>query len=100
FEGVLAFDDSEMGLLNSVVEPPVIIHTVPHIPWQQQGLRLPKAMQEAASTILKKKLANGILEHSQGAYRSRFFLVAKKTPGEYRLINDVQLLNAVTIRDA
>ena len=100
FEGVLAFDDSEMGLLNPEVEPPVEIHTVPHTPWQQQSLRLPKAMQEAAAAILKKKLANGILEHSQGAYRSRFFLVAKKTPGEYRLINDVQPLNAVTIRDA
>ena len=70
FEGVLAFDDSEMGLLNPEVEPPVEIHTVPHTPWQQQSLRLPKAMQEAASAILKKKLASGVLEHSQGAYRS------------------------------
>jgi len=100
FEPVLAFDDSEMGLLNPDVEPPVEIHTVPHVPWQQQNLRLPKAMQEAASAILKKKLASGILEHSQGAYRNRYFLVAKKNPGEYRLINDVQPLNAVTIRDS
>ena len=40
------------------------------------------------------------LEYSQGPYRNRYFLVAKKTLGDYRLINNVQQLNKVTIRDA
>jgi len=57
-------------------------------------------MQEAATAIVKEKLDGGILEHSQGPYRSRYFLVAKKESGSMRLINDVQLLNKVTIRDA
>src|SRR5437773_1016589 len=48
----------------------------------------------------KEKLANGTLEFSQGPYRSRYFLVPKKNLGEYRMINDVQPLNKVTIRDA
>ena len=34
FEGVIAFEDSEMGSLNPEIEPPIIIHTVPHSPWQ------------------------------------------------------------------
>jgi hypothetical protein len=28
----IAFDESEMGLLHSSIEPPVVIHTVPHTP--------------------------------------------------------------------
>jgi hypothetical protein len=34
YEGAIAFDDSEMGLLSPEIEPPVKIHTVPHLPWQ------------------------------------------------------------------
>ena len=100
FEGAIAFDDSEMGLLNPAIEPPVVIHTVPHVPWQQQNIRLPKSMQQVATQYVKEKLANGMLEFSDGPYRSRYFLVKKKNPGEFRFINDVQLLNGVTIRDS
>ena len=35
FERAIAFEDSEMGLLNPAIEPPIYIHTVPHITWQQ-----------------------------------------------------------------
>jgi hypothetical protein len=100
YEGAIAFDESEMGLLNPEIEPPVIVHTVPHTPWQQQNLRLPKAMQEEATQQVKEKLANGLLESSQGPYRSRYFLVEKKASGTWRFINDVQPLNKATIRDA
>src|SRR5947207_6630528 len=100
YEAAIAFDESEMGLLDPTIEPPVVIHTIPHTPWQQQNLRLPKSMQDAATAHVKEKLANGVLEFSQGPYRSRYFLVAKKNPGEYRFINDVQPLNKVTIRDS
>jgi hypothetical protein len=99
YEGAIAFDDSEMGCLNPEIEPPVVIHTVPHSPWQQQSLRLPKAMQEAATELVKERLKYGIYEFSQGPYRSRYFLVEKKG-GTWRLVNDVQLLNKVTIRDS
>src|SRR6266496_2652956 len=99
YEGAIAFDDSEMGLLRPEIEPPVVIHTIPHIPWQQQNIRLPYAMKEAAIKIVKEKLTYGLLEFSQGPYRSLFFLVKKKN-GEWRLINDVQPLNGVIIRDS
>jgi len=100
YEGAIAFDDSEMGLLDPAIEPPVVIHTIPHVPWQQQNLRLPRAMQDEATKHVREKLANGTLEFSQGPYRSRYFLVEKKQAGSYRFINDVQPLNKVTIRDS
>jgi hypothetical protein len=100
FESAIAFDESEMGLLDPSIEPPVVIHTVPHVPWQQPNLQLPKVMQDAATSHVKEKLDHGILELSQGSYRSRYFLVGKKVEGEWRFINDVQPLNRVTIRDA
>jgi hypothetical protein len=99
YEGAIAFEDSEMGLLKDSVEPPVMIHTVPHEPWQQQNLRLPKAIQDTATEIVKEKLKLGVLEYCQGPYRSRYFLVQKKS-GAWRLINDVQPLNGVTIKES
>ena len=99
YEGAIAFDDSEMGLLSPEIEPPVKIHTVPHLPWQQQNLRLPRVMQQEATKHVREKLELGILEFSQGPYRSRYFLVGKKD-NSYRFINDVQSLNKVTIRDS
>jgi len=100
YEGAVAFDELEMGLLHPSIKPPVVIPTVPHTPWQQQNLHLPKSTQEAMTEHVKQKLASVVLEYSQGPYRSRYFLVAKKTPREWRFINDVQPLNHVTIRDS
>jgi hypothetical protein len=88
-----------MGLLDPSIEPPVVIHTVPHSPWQQPNLRLPKLGQDEATQQVKKKLDLGLLEFSQGPYRSRYFVVPKKD-GEYQFINDIQPLNKVTIRDS
>ena len=99
YESAIAFDDSEMGMLKSEIELPIVIHMVAHKPWQEQNLRLPRAMQERATKIIKEKLANGMLEHSQGPYRSRYFLASKATSGEYRFLNDVRPLKKVTIRN-
>ena len=32
YEDAIAFDNSEMGLLHPEIEPPVVIHTIPHSP--------------------------------------------------------------------
>ena len=31
YEGAIAFDDSEMGMLKPEIEPPIVIHTVPQL---------------------------------------------------------------------
>ena len=46
-----------------------------HKLWQQQNLRLPKAMQDTATAIDKEKLELGILEYSQGLSQSCYFIV-------------------------
>ena len=88
-----------MGLVKPEIEPPVVIHTVPHEPWQQNNIRLPKVTQDAATAIVKEKQKLGILEHSQGPYRSRYLLVPKKSC-QWRMINDVQPFNGVTIKES
>jgi hypothetical protein len=50
--------------------------------------------------MLRERLDAGTLEFGQGAYRNPYFLVAKKDAGKYRLINNAQEINRVTIKDA
>ena len=99
-KSAIGFDDYEMGHVNPEIEPPRVIHMVPHVPWQQQNLWLPCAMQQEATKHVRKKLENGQLELSQGPYWTRYFLVEKKANGSYWMIKDVQPLNKVTIHDA
>ena len=75
FEVAIAFEDAEMGCLGAHIEPPILAQTVPHVPWQQQNLRLPRSTQEEASKIVKRNLTSGVLEFSQGPYRSMYFVV-------------------------
>ena len=49
--------------------------------------------------MLKERLNKGVLEYSKGLYRNLWFLVKKKKPGEYRLINLTMYLNVVIRRD-
>ncbi len=49
--------------------------------------------------MLKERLDRGVLEYSDRPYRNPWFLVKKKKLGEYRLINLVTHMNAVTRRD-
>jgi hypothetical protein len=49
--------------------------------------------------IFKERLNKGVLEYSEGLYRNLWFLVKKKKPGDYRLINLATYLNIVTRRD-
>jgi hypothetical protein len=50
--------------------------------------------------MLKEQLDRGVLEYSKGPYRNLWFLVKKKKPGEYRLINLAIYLNIVTRQNA
>lgn len=100
YKSAIAFDDSEMSLLGPEIEFPIVIHTIPHILWQQHNIRLPYAMKEAATDIVKEKLTNGLIEFSQGPYRSRYFLAEKKGYKKWWFINDVQFLNEVMIKNS
>jgi hypothetical protein len=98
-EKALAFDESERGNFSEEYFSPYIIPTVPHIPWVQKNAPIPPGIREDVIKILKNKIANGVLERCQSAYRSHWFCVLKKD-GKLRIVYDLQLLNSVTIRDA
>lgn len=99
FEEIFAFETAHMGQLNPLVEPPVIIHTIPHVPWQKNQMKLSEQSRQALIEIVKDRLKNGLLEPSMGPYRNQFFLVPKRD-GRWRLICDLQPCNKVTIKDS
>lgn len=60
---------------------------------------MPKALKETVIKMLKERLAAGLLEPSDGAYRNPWFLVKKKS-GLYRLVDAAMYINKATVKDA
>ena len=98
-EAGIAFDFLEKGCFKPEIEPPHIIPTIAHAPWQAASFRVPKALEKYVIEIIKATIDCGALERSCGLYRNPSFLVPKKAE-KYRLINAAQRVNAVTIKDA
>ncbi|KAK4700761.1 hypothetical protein P7C70_g5481, partial [Phenoliferia sp. Uapishka_3] len=98
-ERALAFDGTERGELKSTYGDPYKIPVVPHTPWRQSALPIPLAAREKIIETFKARMEEGLYERSTSAYSGRWFVVAKKD-GKYRIVHDLQPLNAVTIRDA
>jgi len=61
-EARIAFDFTEKGVFKLEVEPPHIIPTLQHKPWQAVNFRVPKALKGEVVDIVKKKLECGALE--------------------------------------
>jgi hypothetical protein len=99
-EAALAFDWTHLGRIREEVSPPLEIKTIPHEAWQEKSFPVPKALQDKVISMLKERLKQGILEQCHGPYRNKWFLVAKKEKGSYRLITAVVEMNRVTVRDA
>jgi hypothetical protein len=49
--------------------------------------------------MLKERLNRGVLKYSKGLYKNLWFLIKKKKPKEYRLINSAIYLNVITRQD-
>ncbi|KAK4701376.1 hypothetical protein P7C70_g4857, partial [Phenoliferia sp. Uapishka_3] len=98
-EKALAFDGNERGELKSTYADPYKIPVVPHTPWRQSALPIPLAAREKILELFKARMEEGLYERSSSAYSGRWFVVAKKD-GKFRIVHDLQPLNAVTIRDA
>ncbi|KAL3691330.1 hypothetical protein R1sor_004981 [Riccia sorocarpa] len=94
-----AFKPAEIGCVDPNVVTPMIIFTVPHIPWDLRPIPVPRAHLPKLIELLKEKMGMRILEPSFAPYSSRWFTVSKKT-GSLRFIQDMQPVNGVTIRNA
>lgn len=98
-EKALAFTDSEKGCLNERYASDYEIPVVPHTPWKEKAIPIPKALYPQIVELLKREVDSGDLEPSFAPYATRWFTVAKKS-GALRKVVDASPMNAVTIRDA
>ncbi|KAL3686249.1 hypothetical protein R1sor_004271 [Riccia sorocarpa] len=93
-----AFAPTEIGCMDPSVVPSMVIFTVPHVPWDLRPIPVPRAHLPKLIDLLKEKIQMRILEPSFAPYSSRWFTVPKKS-GALRFIQDMQPVNAVTIRN-
>lgn len=81
-ESSLAFCEAEKGRFRGDYFSDYKFPVLPHEPWQEKPIKIPPAW-----------------EHTQSSYCSKWFAIVKKT-GDFRIVHDLQPLNAVTIKDA
>ncbi|KAL3689956.1 hypothetical protein R1sor_016265 [Riccia sorocarpa] len=98
YEKAFSFSAEEIGCVDPKVIAPMVIFTVPHVPWDLKPIPVPRAMLPKLIDLLKEKMRIGILEPSMAPYSSRWFIVPKKN-GSLRFIQDLQPANSVTIRN-
>ena len=98
-EDALAWEDAERGRFRDDYFDPVVIPTVEHEPWALKNIPIPHGLRKEVIKFIKEKIACGTYEPSGSSYRSRWFCVPKKN-GKFRIVHDLQPLNAVTIKDA
>ncbi|KAL3694614.1 hypothetical protein R1sor_008265 [Riccia sorocarpa] len=98
YEKAFSFSAEEIGCVDPKVIAPMVIFTIPHVPWDLKPIPVPRAMLPKLIDLLKEKMQMGILEPSMVPYSSRWFTVPKKN-GSLRFIQDLQPANSVTIRN-
>ena len=91
-----AFNSEEIGCIDPKVVTPMVIFTIPHIPWNFKPISVPKAQLPQLVELLKNKIQMKILEPSNAPYSNRWFTVPEKD-GSLRFIQDLQPVNKVTI---
>ncbi|GBG75558.1 hypothetical protein CBR_g20189 [Chara braunii] len=95
-----AFNDDERGRLDVDKIPMIRIHTVPHEPWNLRGACYPNPADEGKVVdYLDGKIRTHVADYSGGPYASPWFCFIKSNE-TLRWVQDLQRLNAVTVRDA
>ncbi|OMJ11898.1 Retrovirus-related Pol polyprotein from transposon, partial [Smittium culicis] len=97
---VFAFIENKIGLLDTTIEDPITVHTIPHIPWYLKSYPQPKAIWEKIKSLIKAKMDQGVLEPSRGSYSNIWFCINKKNSVKLRFIQDVRPVNEVTIKNS
>jgi len=70
---------------------------VEHKPWVLKNIPIPPGLYNQICELIQEKINADIYEPSNSSYHSCWFTVAKKTPGQLRLVHSLEPLNAVTI---
>jgi hypothetical protein len=98
-EKVFVFKWPDYSYIYKDISPPIIINIIKHKAWQAANFLCPKPLLLLIIKMLKEQLNRGMLKYFKGLYRNLWFLVKKKKPGEYKLINLAIYLNIVIRRD-
>ncbi|GBG61697.1 hypothetical protein CBR_g23212 [Chara braunii] len=99
FHLAFAFSDHQKGRLNAKLIPQLRIHTVEHECWNDKGSSYEFGKAGEVTDLLRAKLDSFVTEPTASSYANRWF-VFRKPNKTLRWIQDLQKLNAVTIRDA
>ncbi|GBG80776.1 hypothetical protein CBR_g31330 [Chara braunii] len=99
FHLAFAFSDLQHGRLDAKLIPPVRIHTVEHECWNDKGPSYEFGIAGEVTDLLRAKMDSFVAEPKVSPYANRWF-VFRKPNKTLRWIQDLQKLNAVTIRDA
>ena len=65
-----AFQPEEIGCVDPEIVEPMVIFTIPHIPWNFKSIPMPRARIPQLLELLKEKIKMGILELSNAPYSS------------------------------
>lgn len=82
-------------MLYKDVSPPIIFNTIEYKAWQAANFPYLRTLLSIIIKMLRNRLDRRVLKFSKGLYRNLWFLVKKKKPGEYKLINSVIYLNII-----
>ena len=88
----------EIGYVYPTIVEPMVIFTVPHVPWNLKPILVPRAHIPKLMELLKQKVEMGILESSSAPYLNQWFTTPKKN-GTLFFIQDMQPVNKVTIQE-
>ncbi|GBG68111.1 hypothetical protein CBR_g2662 [Chara braunii] len=98
FQLTFAFSDHQNGRLDVKRIPPVGINTVEHECWNDKGPSYEFGIAGEVTDLLRAKMNSFVAEPTASPYANRCF-VFRKPNKTLRWIQDLQRLNAVTIRD-
>ena len=94
-----AFSPEEIRCVDPTIVELMVIFTILHVPWNLKPILVPRAHIPMLMELLKQRVEMGILQPSSAPYSNRWFTIRKKN-GTLRFIQDLQLVNKVTIRNA
>ena len=98
-EAALAQDQDYKQMLDPIVALPQYIRTIMYKAWQVPNILIPRALVLKVIKLLQTQQDKGVIKESYVLYQNLQFLVEKKD-GFLQLINNIQLYNKYTIRDA
>ncbi|KAL3702350.1 hypothetical protein R1sor_020372 [Riccia sorocarpa] len=77
-ENTFSFSAEEIGCVDPKVIAPMVIFTLPHVPWDLKPIPVPRAMLPKLIDLLKEKMRMGILEPSMAPYSKPLHALLKK----------------------